>query len=319
MSDQIAGSAMNTAVHAEKQRNRRRWLPLLPTLIFLIVVTQIPFVVTILMSFTSWNIMYPDETAFGTLENYKNVFADQMIVDAMGNTVFMVVATVVICLILGLVLALLLNRKFKGRGVVRTLLITPFLIMPMASSLIWKHLFYNPQYGLYNGILTWIADLFGMKAVHVDWTGEAPMAAIITTLVWTWTPFMFLILLAGLQAQDPDVLEAADVDGASAFSKFRYLTLPMLRPYIELSIVLGTIYLLNTYDQVFAITQGGPGTSTTNLPYAIYLTAFRGYDYGKAAAAGVIVVLASIVIAFFGLRLVSSLADDTQAPKKGAV
>lgn len=319
MSDPVAGSAMATAVNAEKQRNRRRWLPLLPTLIFLIVVTQIPFVVTIGLSFTNWNIMYPDEIAFGTLENYRNVFQDKTIVDSMGNTVFMVVATVFICLILGLILALLLNRKFTGRGVVRTLLITPFLIMPMASSLIWKHLFYNPQYGLFNGILKGLGNLFGFNAPQIDWTGQAPMGAVITTLVWTWTPFMFLILLAGLQAQDPDSLEAADVDGAGPWAKFRYLTLPMLRPYIELSIVLGTIYLLNTYDQVFAITQGGPGTSTTNLPYAIYLTAFRGYDYGKAAAAGVIVVLASIVIAFFGLRLVSSLADDTQAPKKGGM
>lgn len=317
MADQATSAAMSAAVKLEKQRNLHRWLPLLPTLIFLIVVTQIPFVVTIILSFTRWNIMYPDDIKFGTIENYRAVFKDKTIMSSMGNTVFMVVATVLLCLALGLVLALLLNRKFTGRGVVRTLLITPFLIMPMASSLIWKHLFFNPQYGLYNGVLAWFGQIFGFRAPRFDWTGEFPMGAIITVLVWTWTPFMFLILLAGLQAQDPDVLEAADVDGAGPFAKFRYLTLPLLRPYIELSIVLGTIYLLNTYDQVFSITQGGPGTATTNLPYAIYLTAFRGYDYGKASAAGVLVVLASIVIAAFGLRLVSSLADDSQAPKKG--
>lgn len=304
--------AERDAALAQKKRNRRRWVPLLPALIFLVVVTQIPFVVTIVMSFTKWNIMYPDDIKFGTIDNYVHVFGDPEMLAAMGNTVVLVVTTVLVCLVVGLILALLLNRHFFGRGVVRTLLITPFLIMPMASSLIWKHLFYNPQYGFLNGINT----ILGLP--HVDWTGEAPMAAVIITLVWTWTPFMFLILLAGLQAQDADVLEAADVDGASPWDKFRYLTLPLLRPYIELSIVLGTIYLLNTYDQVFSITQGGPGTATTNLPYAIYKTAFRGYDYGTAAAAGVLVVIASIIIANFGLRLVSSLADDSINPKEAA-
>lgn len=128
---------------------------------------------------------------------------------------------------------------------------------------------------------------------------------------------MFLILLAGLQSQDPDIHEAAAVDGAGTWATFRYLTLPMLRPYIELCLVLGVIYLLNAYDHVFTITQGGPGTATTNLPYAIYLTAYRGYDYGEASAAGVLVVALSVLLATFGLRMVSSLADDS-APTKEA-
>lgn len=309
--------AAENANAVAKRRNRLRWRPLLPALIFLIVVTQIPFVVTIIISFTSWNIMYPNDTAFGTLKNYSAVLNDRLMIAAMGNTVVMVVGTVLACLVLGLILALLLHRKFFGRGVVRTLLITPFLIMPMASSLIWKHLMYNPQYGMFRNIQEWFSGI-GVNLPYINMTSEYPMLAIIITLVWTWTPFMFLVLLAGLQAQDSEVLEAADVDGATSWTKFRYITMPLLRPYIELCIVLGVIYLLNTYDQVFSITQGGPGTASTNLPYAIYLTAFRGYDYGEASAAGVLVVIASIIIAAFGMRLVSSLADDSIAPKEAA-
>lgn len=305
------------AIRLAKRRNAVRWRPLLPAVIFLIVMTQIPFVVTIIISFTSWNIMYPNETAFGTFKNYRAVLADRLMIAAMGNTVVMVVATVLACLVLGLVLALLLNRRFFGRGVVRTMLITPFLIMPMASSLIWKHLIYNPQYGLLRSIRGWFAEI-GIDLPFINMTSDYPMLSIIVVLVWTWTPFMFLILLAGLQSQSAEILEAADVDGASSWSKLRYITLPLLRPYVELCIVLGIIYLLNTYDQVFTITQGGPGTATTNLPYAIYLTAFRGYDYGEASAAGVLVVIASVIVAVFGLRLISSLADDTIAPKEAA-
>ncbi len=308
--------AVHNAGDVAKRRNRVRWRPLLPAVIFLVVVTQIPFIVTIIISFTQWNIMYPNDTAFGTLENYKAVLNDRLMIAAMGNTMVMVVGSVAICLVLGLVLALLLNRKFLGRGVVRTMLITPFLIMPMASSLIWKHLIYNPQYGLFRSIQKWFGGI-GIDLPFINMTSEYPMTSVIVALVWTWTPFMFLVLLAGLQAQSSEILEAADVDGATGWHKLRYITLPLLRPYVELCIVLGVIYLLNTYDQVFSITQGGPGTASTNLPYAIYLTAFRGYDYGEASAAGVLVVIASIIIALFGMRLVSSLADDdTITPKE---
>lgn len=308
-------SAEVDAARTAKRRNRLRLVPLLPALVFLIIVTQIPFVVTIILSFTRWNIMYPNDIAFGTLENYSAVLRDDRMLAAIGNTIFMVVASVLFCLVLGLILALLLNRRFFGRGIVRTMIITAFLIMPMASSLIWKHLFYNPQYGMFRSISVWLSQI-GIDLPVIDITSQFPMASIIIVLVWTWTPFMFLILLAGLQSQDTEVTEAADVDGATNFAKLRYITIPLLRPYMELCIVLGVIYLLNAYDQVFSITQGGPGTATTNLPYAIYLTAFRGYDYGEASAAGVLVVIGSIIVAAFGLRLVSSLADDTITPKE---
>ncbi len=277
-----------------------RWVrraPLLPALVFAIVVTQVPFLVTIYLSTLSWNALRPGDRPFVGLDNYVTVLTDSRLRAALLNTVLLTAGAVVFSMILGLALALLLDRKFAGRAVVRTLLITPFLVMPIAAALLWKHALYNPAYGLING-------LFGGST---DWVSSYPKAAVIATLVWQWTPFMMLILLAGLQSQPEETLEAARVDGAGAWQIFRRMTVPHLRQYLELGALLGSIYLVNTFDAVFTITQGGPGTATTNLPYEIYLTTFRKFEYGEASAAGVIVVLLTIVVATFALRVISSL------------
>src|SRR4051794_18610116 len=123
-------------------------------------------------------------------------------------------------------------------------------------------------------------------------------------LIWQWTPFMMLLLLAGLQSMPTDQLEAARVDGASAWSTFRELTLPHLRRFIELGVVLGAIYLVNTFDTIYMLTQGGPGIASANLPFYIYQRAFLGFDMGQAAAMGVVVVIFTMIIASFALRLI---------------
>ena len=290
---------------------RDRWVrraPLLPALVFLIVVTQVPFLVTLVISSLHWNVLRPGERSFAGLSNYGTVFTDNRLRAAVINTVVLTASVVVVSVLVGLALAVLLDRRFPGRGLARTLLIAPFLVMPVAAALIWKHAIYNPTYGLLNGSLTWVWELFGADSgPSVDWISSMPMTAVVVSLVWQWTPFMMLILLAGLQAQPGDVLEAAKVDGASPLKTFRFITLPHLRQYLELSALLGSIYILQTFDAVFTITQGGPGTATTNLPYEIYLTMFRKYEYGEAAAAGVVVVVGTIVVATFALRVFSSL------------
>ncbi|QLH20090.1 carbohydrate ABC transporter permease [Streptomyces sp. Rer75] len=314
---------MTTLIHAPKKTMRpparrplravdgRRWrrrFPLLPALVFTIIVTQLPFVATIVISTFQWNILEPGERHFTGLSNYEFVFTDERLRHAVLNTVVLTASVVVLSVVLGLGLALLLDRRFLGRGLARTLLIAPFLVMPVAAALLWKHALYNPDYGLLNGVLNAVYRLFGAEnGPTVDWVSSYPMPALVIALVWQWTPFMMLILLAGLQAQSGDVLEAAEVDGASALQTFRHLTLPHLRQYIELGIVLGSIFVVQTFDAVYTITQGGPGSQTTNLPYEIYLTMFRKFEYGQAAAAGGVVVIGSIVIATFALRVVASL------------
>ncbi|MFE0726127.1 carbohydrate ABC transporter permease [Streptomyces mutabilis] len=286
----------------------RRRVPLLPALIFTIVVTQLPFVATLVISTFQWNILRPGERHFVGLSNFSFVFTDDRLRTAVLNSIVLTASVVLISVLLGLGLAMLLDRRFVGRGLARTLLIAPFLVMPVAASLLWKHAIYNPDYGLLNGTLNAVYQFFGADhGPTVDWISNYPMPAVVVSLVWQWTPFMMLILLAGLQAQPGDVLEAAKVDGASAMATFRYITLPHLRQYLELGILLGTIYVVQTFDAVYTITQGGPGSQTTNLPYEIYLTMFRKYEYGEAAAAGVVVVLGSIVIATFALRTIASL------------
>jgi sorbitol/mannitol transport system permease protein len=283
-----------------------RRAPLMPALVFLIVVTQLPFVATLIISFMNWNAYYPDERGFAGLDNYVSVLTDVNMVDAIITTIQLTVSVVLVSLLLGLVIALLLDRTFFGRGAVRTMMIAPFLVVPVAAALVWKHALYNPEYGLFNGMLTTVWGWFGSdNPPQPDWITEAPLTSIVASLVWQWTPFMMLILLAGLQSRPLDVVEAARMDGASSWQIFRYLTLPHLRQYLELGALLGSIYVVQNFDAVFTITSGGLGTA--NLPYVIYQTFYNAHDYGRASAAGVVVVIGTIIIATFALRTVSSL------------
>lgn len=298
-----------TAVRRSRSSERiRAWTrrgPLLPALLFTIVVTQLPFVATLVISFLDWNALYPDRRHFAGIANYRSVVGDAALRSSMLTTVILTVSVVLASLVLGLGIALLLDRKFAGRGIVRTMLIAPFLVVPVAAALLWKHALFNPEYGLFNGTLNAVGGLFGVHAPQPDWISDVPMLAVIAALVWQWTPFMMLILLAGLQSRPLEVIEAARVDGADAFAIFRHVTLPHLRQYLELGALLGCIYIVQNFDAVFTITSGGLGTA--NLPYTIYQTFYQAHDYGRASAAGVVVVIASIIIATFALRVVSSL------------
>lgn len=169
----------------------------------------------------------------------------------------------------------------------------------MAAALLWKHVLYNPEYGLLNGLLHYVGG------PQPDWISNTPLLAVEASLVWQWTPFMMLILLAGLQSRSHEQIEAARVDGASDWQVFRHLTLPHLRRYLELGALLGSIYIVQNFDAVFTLTSGGLGTA--NLPYTVYQSFYQAHENGLASAAGVLVVIGSIVIATFALRVVSSL------------
>lgn len=276
----------------------RRRGPLLPALIFTVIVTQLPFLLTIWYSLHSRNLLRPESDLFVGLANYVDIAVDSTFRQTSWNSVVITLGCVLVAMVLGIVLALLLDRPFLGRGVARTMLITPFLVMPVATSVLWSIALLNPTYGLFN----WALGLFGIEAV--DWTSTYPVVAILMALVWQWTPFMMLLVLAGLQAQPKDVLEAASVDGAGTWLTFRLITLPHLRRYIELGVLLGIIYVVNTFDQIYLMTAGGPGTASANLPFYIYQRAFLGFDVGQAAAMGVVVVIATIIVASAALRLI---------------
>lgn len=286
----------------------RRRGPLLPALVFMIVVTQVPFLFTLYYSTQSWNLVRPGSRQFNGLQNYVDVARDAQFREVAWHTVVLIVGTVLISVVLGLLLALLLDRAFFGRGIVRTLLITPFLVTPVAAALIWKTTLLDPVFGLVNFVLR----PFGVD--RVDWVSRYPLPAVMADLVWQWTPFMMLLILAGLQSMPRDILEAARVDGAGAFALFREITLPHLRRFIELGAVLGAIYLVNTFDAVYMMTSGGPGIASANLPYYIYQRAFLGFDIGQAAAMGVITVVATIVVATLALRLIFTSFTGREQP-----
>jgi sorbitol/mannitol transport system permease protein len=283
-----------------------RRAPLLPALVFTIVVTQLPFVATLVISFMNWNAYYPKERGFAGLDNFRRVVTDVNMRNAVVTTIVLTATVVIVSLVLGMLIALLLDRQFFGRGAVRTMMIAPFLVVPVAAALVWKHALFNPEYGLLNGTLTKIWSIFGSNnPPQRDWVTANPLISIEAALIWQWTPFMMLILLAGLQSRPLDVIEAARIDGASAWEIFRYMTFPHLRQYLELGGLLGSIYVVQNFDAVFTITSGGLGSA--NLPYAIYQTFYNAHDYGRASAAGVVVVAGTILIATLALRTVSSL------------
>jgi sorbitol/mannitol transport system permease protein len=286
-----------------------RRAPLMPALVFLVLVTQLPFAATLVISTMRWNSLQPDDRGFAGLSNYVTVFSDGDLRRSILTTILLTATVVVVSLVLGLVLALLLDKRFRGRGIVRTLLIAPFLVVPVAAALVWKHALLNPAYGLFNGTLTWIWSLFGSDTPpQPDWLSQMPLMSVQASLIWQWTPFMMLILLAGLQSRPMDVVEAAQMDGAGTFAIFRYITLPHLRQYLELAALLGSIYVVQNFDAVFTLTSGGLGTA--NLPYSIYQTFYQAHDYGVASATGVVVVIGTIVVATFALRVVSSLFKE---------
>lgn len=287
----------------------RRRLPLLPALVFTIAITQLPFLVSIYYGFTNLKdktqLLIPEPTEFVGIDNYRQIFSDPFFRQAMWTSVKMTVLAVVLSLVFGTLFALVLDRKFLGRGLVRTLLITPFLLMPVVAALIWKQQMFSSLFGILNKVL----GFFGFDSVA--FISDHPLASIVTVLVWQWTPFMMLIVLAGLQSQPPDVLEAANVDGATSFGVFRQLTFPHLRPYLELGALLGSIYIVQAFDVIDVMTGGGP--SSTNVPYYVYLESIGGgFRYGAASAYAIVVVVFSIVIATLALRLLSSLFRDEE-------
>lgn len=273
----------------------------MPAFIYVFLVTQIPFALTIYYSFFSWNLLKPGSFRFAGLDNYSSLFTDESVRIAIWNTVLLTVCVISISVVLGLAIAMLLNSEVFGRGVMRTLMIAPFLIMPTAAALIWKDTLFNPLFGL----LPYLLTPFGLG--RVDWVNHFPMAAVVAVEVWRWTPFMMLILLAGLQSQNIEVLEAAKVDGANALQSFRRITLPLVRPYIELGALLGSLFVVQTFDSVFMLTYGGPGEDTTNIPFLLYIVAFQGFSIGQASAIGVVAVIMTIIVATFALRTLFSI------------
>nr|WP_201471042.1 sugar ABC transporter permease [Microbacterium hydrocarbonoxydans] len=282
------------------ERWKRRG-PLLPALVFTLILTQVPFLFTLVFSTQRWLLLSGKPSEFRGLENYVAVIQDEVFWKSVGNTVVMTGGTTIACLVLGLLIAIFMNHSFPGRGIARTLAITPFFVMPVAVTLFWKSAMFDPSFGLFG----FIARSLGLPPV--SWLSEQPMVALIILLTWRFVPFAMLILVAGLQSAPQDQLEAAQMDGAGVWRRFTNVTLPHLRPFIELAALLLAMNLIQTFGEIAMLTAGGPAYGTTNITYYIYLKAFNGFDFGMASALGVVALILTIALILPMLRLLSGI------------
>ena len=289
-------------------RENRKYLSA-PGIAFLIIVTQVPFIFAIWFSFTRWNLLRPNSTGFigfaDMWQNFSRILTDQRFYTVLWNTLVLTLSVVVITFVLGLAFALLLNRPFPGRTLARTLLISPFLVMPVAAAVLWKNLLLDPSFGLF----AYLLRPFGVRGYYA--LESFPMGSVIGIISWQWIPFVMLILLAGLQSLPDSTVEAARIDGASGFSMFRHIIIPHLQSFIEIALLLETIFILSAFGILFVATSGGPGIQTTNLPYQIYLEAFSRFNVGRASAYGIFaVIIANIVVILF-LNVLRRNSEET--------
>jgi sorbitol/mannitol transport system permease protein len=294
-----------------KQGSRRVPTPLLlgPALVFLIVCTQVPFVMTIYYSLRRFSLLNPDNQSFIGLGNFVSLVTDPVFQRSLLNTLVLVGSVLIVTLIFGLAFAMLFHQQFPGRDLARTLVISPFFVMPVVTALIFTNMLMNPVYGLF----AWVAQLFGQTPV--DWFATFPMQSIVAMVSWEWILFALLILLTGLASLPSDVLEAAKLDGATAWQEFRFVILPHLAQTISVVVMLESIFLLTVFAEIYASTSGGPGLETTTLPYLVYMKAFGEYSIGGASAGAILAVVLANIVAAFVLR---SIARNLQTPKVSA-
>lgn len=258
----------------------------------------VPLSMTLFFSFQRYNLLYPERSGFSGWSNYEFFWTDAGFGPALLNTLLLVGSLLLITVVLGLGLALLVERAFWGRGVVRVLLVSPFFIMPTVNALVWKNMFMNPVYGLFAVIASW----FG--AAPLDWLAEVPLLSLVIMLSWQWTPFAFLIFITSLQSLDREQVEAARVDGAGYWSRFRFLVLPHLARPVAIVIMIQSIFHLSIFAEIFVTTGGGPGYDSTNLAFMIFSQALLQYDAGVASAGGVFAIILANIVALFLIRMV---------------
>lgn len=243
------------------------------------------------------------ETAGGAvwgLENFTRLLSDNFFWTAMGHTFVYSTAALTCEFLLGLGLALLLNNQIRGRGFFRASLLVPMMLPTVVVGVVWR-LMLNPNFGAVNGTV----KQFGIDTENLTWTASPKLAmlSVIAVDVWQWTPFVFLVLLAGLQAIPQEPYEAALIDGSSRWQTFRHVTLPLLKPAILIVLLLRTMDLLRVFDQIFILTEGGPGFATETISLYIYRTAFRFFDFGYAAAMSFVLLALTNVISVLYIRL----------------
>ena len=278
------------------KRVPRAFVWIAPAVLVLLALSVYPLIFAVKVSLT-------DSSGGFTLANFARLSQDRLFGVALRQTVVFTLAALVFEFALGLALALLVDSLARGRAFFRAGLLTPMLLPAVVAGVAWR-LIYNPQFGVLNGTLRQLGA-GAQTLAHLTWTSGESSAlwSVILVDIWEWTPFLFLLLSAGLQAIPPEPLEAARIDGAGPWQTFRDVTLPLLRPTILLALLLRAMDLVRIFDQIFILTQGGPGTATETVSLYIYRNAFRFSNYGYAAAMSFVLLAATILFSRGLMRL----------------
>lgn len=275
-------------------------LLILPALIVVGVVTQIPFILTIIFSFISWNVKRPDlGINFAGIDNYKKILTDGQFYQVVFNSLLIVVVALTICTVLGILFGLMLNRNFRGVNLLRTLFVIPYFVMEAVVGIIWKTLMLNPSLGLNY----YISNALGIEPI--DFFGKYALLTIMILIIWQWTPFFFLIIMAGLQNMPSEIIESAKIDGATGWKLLTHIQLPLIRDHINVAMTLGLINILKVFGLIYVTTSGGPGSSSSNLPYYSYKALFYDWNVGTAAAIAVVTVALTLIVVqrFYGFMM----------------
>jgi multiple sugar transport system permease protein len=277
-----------------------------PALLLLVAVVGMPMATAVWISLNRVKLTTPDQafmgfaTTFVGLANYANVLRNQEVQQALANTAIFTLASVLCSLLLGLGFALLVNQEIRFRTVWRLLLLTPWVVAPVVAAGTWRWI-YDPRYGVLNDLVRRI----GLASEPIPWLYDPHLAlwSVIAANVWLRIPFMMVMLLAGLQAIPIEQYEAASVDGAGSWQRFRYVTLPHLRFVITVACLLEAIWQFKHFDLIQVMTGGGPGHATEVLSTLVYRNSFQFFEFGPASAIGVLMAAILLVVAAVYLRL----------------
>lgn len=281
---------------------RDKYLPYLlitPAVVLMLLVVVYPILNSLQMSFYDYKLFNLKNTSFIGLTNYINVFKDEIFIQSLINTLIWVGFGVFFQFLFGLILALLLNKKFRGRAFVRSIILIPWVTPGVLIALMWKWI-YDGNYGVINDIL------FRLKIIDdfVPWLAQSSTAlpAMIVTIVWQGIPFFALMILAGLQAIPGELYEAANVDGATPWQCFWKITLPTLKPTIFVTTLLRIIWLANSVDVIYTMTGGGPGYSSTTLSVYTFAKARSALDFGYASTLSIYLTILLLAVIFVYLK-----------------
>jgi multiple sugar transport system permease protein len=261
---------------------------LIPAVMLLVVLTVYPAINLLIMSVSSITFSHGEQHwTFTGLENFRHLLTDWLFVVTLRNTLIFVVVSVAVELVLGFALALIVSGVPRAKGLIRTLMILPILVPPVAIGSMWK-LMYNYDFGIFNQIL----DLFDLDPV--GWLSDTrfALASVIVVDIWHWTPFIFLILFAGVEGLPRDVMEATRVDGASIWQTVRKVAIPLMTPALTIAFLFRSIFAFKVFDEIFLLTSGGPGTATDVVSLHLFKVFFEQNDLGYGALLSIVIILA---------------------------